>query len=227
MRQHEASQLMRCFFCFCFKKYRKTKQFSGLKRLKRRLHSRRTVDLINFQYVIDSLETEEQRMTAEMIFENYKNMMYHTAYDVLRHREDAEDAVTAAMIKLCRNMDLVFSVKPERVPRLVYTTVRNTAIDFYRSRQLRKTVSLDEAGIDPADDEDLFGDVEDFGVLQKYVDALAEKYKTILLLRYVDGLKNREIARLLGIPEGTVSTRMDRARRQLRDMYRKEAEQNG
>lgn len=183
--------------------------------------------MINFQYVIDSLETEEQRMTAEMIFENYKNMMYHTAYDVLRHREDAEDAVTAAMIKLCRNMDLVFSVKPERVPRLVYTTVRNTAIDFYRSRQLRKTVSLDEAGIDPADDEDLFGDVEDFGVLQKYVDALAEKYKTILLLRYVDGLKNREIARLLGIPEGTVSTRMDRARRQLRDMYRKEAEQNG
>ena len=103
--------------------------------------------MINFQYVIDSLETEEQRMTAEMIFENYKNMMYHTAYDVLRHREDAEDAVTASIIKLCLNMDLVFSVKPERVPGLVYTTVRNTAIDFYHSRQLRKTVSMNDEGI--------------------------------------------------------------------------------
>ena len=44
--------------------------------------------------------------SPEEIFQTCRNMMYHTAFDVLHNREDAEDAVADAMVKICRNPGL-------------------------------------------------------------------------------------------------------------------------
>ncbi len=194
--------------------------------------------MINFQYVLDSLETEEQRITAELIFKKYKNMMYHTAYDVLKNRCDAEDAVADTLIKVCRNIDKLIERTEKEQKLLVREYTKNTALDRYREKERKPSESLDEILLnqdysDENDEEDAgeMGELSsfrtsDFGVMQKYVVKLPEKYKDILVMRYGDELKNKEIAMILHIPESTVSTRIERAKTMLRKMYEQEEEKH-
>jgi RNA polymerase sigma-70 factor (ECF subfamily) len=58
--------------------------------------------------------------------------------------------------------------------------------------------------------------------MQKYVIKLPEKYKDILIMRYGEELKNKEIAVILHMSESTVATRIGRAKAMLRKMYEKD-----
>lgn len=187
--------------------------------------------MINFQYVLDSLDTEEQRITAEFIFEKYKNMMYHTAYDVLKNRCDAEDAVADTLIKVCRNIDKLMERAEKEQKLLVREYTKNTALDRYREKERKPSDSLDEILLNQnhsdEDEEEAGIEMEelssfqssDFGGMQKYVMKLPEKYKDILVMRYGEELKNKEIAELLHMSESTVATRIERAKKLLKKMY--------
>ena len=158
--------------------------------------------------------------SPEEIFLTCRNMMYHTAFDVLNNREDAEDAVADAMVKICRNPELFRGRGPDEWKLLVRICVKNTAIDRYRKNRKDCAVSLDDADWEiPADG---IPEEEDFGCLEQYVRQLSEQHRHILILRYLENLKNREIAELLGIPVTTVATQLLRAKKQLLKLYGKE-----
>ena len=150
-------------------------------------------------------------------------MMYHTAYDVLRNREEAEDAAADALVKICRNLEKFQNREEWEWKLLVRICVRNTAIDRYRRLKKNRTESLEELEWDPAEDG---LPEEDFGTLQDYVDRLSEQHRHILILRYVENMKNREIAQLLGIPVSTVATQLLRAKKRLRELYGKDGNLN-
>jgi RNA polymerase sigma-70 factor (ECF subfamily) len=59
--------------------------------------------------------------------------------------------------------------------------------------------------------------------VQKAIDRLPEKYKTVLILYYVDELLYKEIAQVLDIPIGTVMSRLTRAREGLKTIMLKQA----
>lgn len=190
--------------------------------------------MINFQYILESLDTEEQRITAEYLFEQYKTMMYYTAYDVLKNRHDAEDAVADTLVKICRNMDKLMNRSEKEQKLLIHQYTKNTALDRYREKKRKSSESLDEILLNQThadeDVEEEIIDLEtlssfrtlDFGRMQKYVTELPEKYKDILIMRYGEELKNKEIAEILHIPESTVATRIVRAKTMLRKMYEKD-----
>ena len=178
------------------------------------------MNMICFSQVLESLETEEQRLTAAEIFEAWQNMMYHTAFDVLRNRDDAEDAVADALVKICRNVDK-FQNRDEKSRKiLVQICVKNTAIDHYRKRKREEANAFADAMEDvPAD---FPGSSEDLGTMEEYLARLSEEHRAVLILKYVEEMKNTEIARLLGIPQATVATRILRAKQHLRKIYGKE-----
>ncbi len=172
--------------------------------------------MINFQYVLDSLETEEERVTAAEIFESYQNMMYHTAFEVLRNREDAEDAVADSLVKICRNLDK-FGKRDEKGRKiLVQICVKNTAIDHYRKRKREETMAFADAMEVCFEEESIAPD--DLGSMEEYLTKLSEQHRAILILKYVEEMKNKEIAQLLGIPAGTVATQIMRAKQHLRKL---------
>lgn len=161
---------------------------------------------------------------AEEIFRTCRNMMYHTAYGVLHSREDAEDAVADAMEKICRNPEKFRNRDEAEWKLLVKICVKNTAIDRYRKNRRDSADSIDEIEWEIPDESaaDCSVDTEDFGSLQRYVDRLSEDHRNVLILKYVEEMKNREIAQLLGIPEATVATRLLRAKLQLKKRYGKD-----
>lgn len=105
----------------------------------------------------------------------------------------------------------------------------NLCHDELRRRSRRSEVALDsdEAGFDPdsatrrepaapgqGPDESL-ASLERAEIMRRAVTGLPEHYRTVVILRHYEGLKFAEIAEVLGIPEGTVKSRMAEALTQL------------
>lgn len=180
--------------------------------------------MIEITAITAYLETDEQRVTVETLFETYKNLMYNTAYSVLKNPHDAEDAVADTLVKVCRSIDK-FHGESEKAQRLLlYEYTKNTAIDRYRERKRKTCLSLNEilTADDPDSDPCDIVLAEDFGNMQLPLSRLPQKYKDLLIMRYGEGLKYKEIADLLHIKETTVATRLMRAKAMLLKLYETE-----
>ena len=107
----------------------------------------------------------------------------------------------------------------------LFTILRNTFINDYRRRQ-REPIPMDLEAVEPhaafraAQDEDpegaFFSQIVDAKVLNA-IDALPEEFREVLVLSDIENLPYAEIAEVLGVPVGTVKSRLFRARRQLQE----------
>ena len=186
--------------------------------------------MIDVMIFIAALETEEERSMAARIFKQYQNAMYWTAQDVLKNRADAEDALMKAAENICQHIHDFDGLSENDIKRKVKTIVQNAAIDIYRKKSKENTISIEaywngdlteEDGPDTKYEE-IFFEEEEFGGVQKHILNLKEKYKVVLLLKYVDMKSNKEIANYLHIPESTVATHIQRAKQILKLELEKE-----
>ncbi len=139
------------------------------------------------------------------------------AYVIVRSREDAEDAVQEAAIKAWRAFAHYDSACPFR--SWWFAILRNCCRDLLRRRQSRPvTVTMERADLPiqstPPGDLQL--------ELQESLDRLCEAHREILHLRYFGGCSYQEMGHVLGIPAGTVMSRLHAARQALADVYRKD-----
>ena len=88
-------------------------------------------------------------------------------------------------------------------------------IDQLRRQPKRRLVSADDDIVVSAEDEVLLG--IEHGALPRAIDSLSPELRSVVQATVLDGLTTREAARLLGIPAGTVKTRMARAKTQMRE----------
>jgi RNA polymerase sigma-70 factor (ECF subfamily) len=88
-------------------------------------------------------------------------------------------------------------------------------IDQLRRQPKRRLVSADDDMVVSAEDEVLLG--IEHGALPRAIDSLSPELRLVVQATVLDGLTTREAAKLLGIPAGTVKTRMARAKTQMRE----------
>jgi RNA polymerase sigma-70 factor (ECF subfamily) len=88
-------------------------------------------------------------------------------------------------------------------------------IDQLRRQPKRRPVSADSDIVVSAEDEVLLG--IEHGALPRAIDTLSPELRSVVQATVLDGLTTREAAKLLGIPAGTVKTRMARAKTQMRE----------
>ncbi|MBR4185297.1 MAG: sigma-70 family RNA polymerase sigma factor [Clostridia bacterium] len=162
-------------------------------------------------------EAERESIT-ETIFTQYRNAMFRIAQRILHDDWLAEDAVMDTLTKICSNPSRFEGLTELNLKLLVMRTVENSAIDILRKRQHIQAHEVldsdDELEIVSAADEPLAA--EEFGRLDDPIHSLPDPYQQIIILRYGEGYTNREIAKMLAIPESTVSTWLERARKLLK-----------
>lgn len=130
--------------------------------------------------------------------------------------QEAEDILQEAYIKLWRNLH-DFDPKM-KLSSWVYRMVHNETISYWRKKKSfgkDRQVELDEAFSDTiADDMESEVQQEQQDTLtHEVLELLPLKYKTVLVLKFLEGMSYEEISDVLKIPEGTVATRINRAKK--------------
>ncbi len=145
------------------------------------------------------------------LFDRHEARLFRHAARLLSTREDAKDAVAIAFFELWRRRGSVRLVDGSPLPWLL-NTVSNTARNLERSaRRYRALLGRVD---DPAPSDGM-PSVDETGVLAA-LRRLPEKQQSVVVLTIMQGYHERETATALGIPVGTVKSRLARAKARLR-----------
>jgi RNA polymerase sigma-70 factor (ECF subfamily) len=146
-------------------------------------------------------------------------LAFRVAYGVLRHREDAEDVAQEALARAYQSFGRLRDRARFR-PWLVRISWR-LALDHQRAAT-RRARREQEASIvqGPTDVEGVVGQSEFRERLWNAIGGLPEKLRQVVVLAGILGHDHREVGELLGIPHGTVRSRMHTARKRLAEALR-------
>lgn len=142
-------------------------------------------------------------------------LAYRVALGVLRNTAEAEDVAQEAMLRAYRNFHRLRD--RDRFRAWLVRTAWRLALDRIRSagrRERREQVVIGERGGD-AGLEGVLATREFERVLTAALDELPEKLRLVIVLAAIEGYNTREVAKLVGVPEGTVKSRLHLARKRL------------
>ncbi len=168
--------------------------------------------------VIEKIRSGKVECFAEIV-DRYQQMLYQVAYKILLNREDALDAVQDAFVLAYRALDQFDIERPFYL--WLYKIAYNAAIKTYNRRNGQDMVYLDSL----ENPENLLTDCDmpEKGLLEEEIEdkveqavaSLSPEYRAVFVLRVQEDMSYKEIADVLSIPEGTVMSRLARARERL------------
>jgi RNA polymerase sigma-70 factor (ECF subfamily) len=171
----------------------------------------------------NDLETIRQAMAGdqaafESLVGRFARLVYAQSFSLLHDREEAEDVVQECFVKAYR-----FRVRlahAERFPQWLLAIARNLARDRLRRRDWW-TRPPAETPVDVVPDDrssplNALETLDDLALLRGLVEALPERSREALALRYVAGLGHREIRARLGLSDGALRGLLGRALGTLR-----------
>lgn len=148
-----------------------------------------------------------------------RQKLYRFAFRLLGNEEDAQDITQDALMKVWGMQEKMAEL--QNMEAWCMRITRNLALDKIKARKYRMSDELDRAGELPATHQKSPHAVtEQNDVMEKVhvaINALPEKYRTILQLRDIDGHSYQEIADILDIDMNDVKVNLHRARKTVRE----------
>lgn len=180
------------------------------------------------ELVVRCLERDE--IAWQLLVERHSRRVLNIAYQFTGRREEAEDLAQDIFLRVYRALTK-FDLRTSFLPWLVRLS-RNLCIDEYRSRAREKSMLTGE---EPNPERTADGragpmrkleELEFAERVQNGLQRLPEELRTMLVLRDLQGLSYAEIADSLNLPEGTVKSRIHRARLEMAQVLSR-AEKSG
>ena len=172
---------------------------------------------------------DDDKEKVEYIYKKYHHNMLKYAKHQLKRRSvpnyeaEAEDVVQASFLKISRYIKQIrFDMGEGAVKSYVFTIVLNEAINS--ANEYVATVNIDDC-FELSTEDEFFEQLpikEDYEKVMKAIERLDDKYRYTLMLRYTHDMSVKEISQLMGLPEKTVYTRLERGRKQLLVLLEKE-----
>lgn len=170
-------------------------------------------------FIYESFQNQKERygLNEEEFIQaadQYKDMIYRVALNYLGNPHDADDIVQEVLMKLytCKKK---FDTETYLRSWLIRVTV-NKCKNILRMPWRKRSVSLDEAA-----DMQTFQEPGQSELFQSVM-KLSEKYRIVLYLFYYEEYAVKEIAGLLSVSESVVTSRLSRARIQLKSQLKEE-----
>lgn len=157
------------------------------------------------------------RQAFAALFEQYKNLVFRSAYLILGNTEDAEDALQEVFVLVYRSLGSFDATKAAFTTWLHRVTI-NHCLNFRRKHN-RALLPLDEVMLKSEFPDSHLANEE---AIWQAIHALSEKLQVVVILHYYWELPYAEIAQILEIPLGTVKSRLDLAIKTLRKLLDKQ-----
>ena len=150
--------------------------------------------------------------SIETIIHTHGDMLLRISLCLLGNEKDAEDAVQETLLKYIQKAPRFENEIKEKA--WLVTVVTNQCRDMLRARIRHPKVELEAI-------QHFSMEKEELGIMEALM-KLPEKFKTVLLLHYVEEYKVEEIARIIGKTPSAVKMRLQKGRKLLEEKYRKE-----
>lgn len=175
-------------------------------------------------YVEDMIRGDEPAF--DNLYRSYSGKLYRMAFFITGDKYESEDILQETFVKCFLHRNELRN--PERFESWIYRILVRTA---WKTGKKKRELSLDEivdrndaSGLSRSIDRDdqagpleLVMESETASELMVAVKKLDQKYRTVVLLYYYNELGTKEIARITGLFEGTVKSRLFKARKLLRE----------
>lgn len=164
----------------------------------------------------------------EKLIEPYQKKAYNIAYRMLGNVEDASDVTQEALIKIYKSISSFQG--NSKFSTWVYSIVNNTCIDFIRKNRKGNVIYLErekdngdgtyqmEITDNTNTPEEILDKKETRHMIQDAINQLNQEHREIIVLRDIEGFTYQEIADILKCSEGTVKSRISRARGNLKQL---------
>jgi RNA polymerase sigma-70 factor (ECF subfamily) len=175
------------------------------------------------------LQTEQQLLrsfsdgntsAADILVARYEDRLYNLCFKLTLNRHEAEDLYQQTWLKVLQSPKMFF---PKSFQNWLYTICLNVYRDICRKNTLRGRFIAEDAEDKLPEIASPSGSAESEAVdsitqalLMSKVDRLPDKLRLPILLCYFEDLDYREIAQVLGLPVGTVKSRLNTAKKSLR-----------
>ncbi len=157
--------------------------------------------------------SRNEKSDFEIIYDRYSGLLYRLSISHLQSAHDAEDAVHDVFAKYI-SQPRQFKDKEHEEAWFVKVTV-NHCRDLLRKKKYRTHLSLDEVHHLKTDE------AEENGVLEAVV-RLSDRYKSVIILHYLEGYSIDEVSFMLGLSVSAVKMRLSRGRDLLKNLMEKE-----
>lgn len=162
--------------------------------------------------IIEGIKAGDKNSFDEL-YDKYYLMLFRTAYLILGNSYDAEDVTQDAFVSIYVNIK---SLKdPDKLKPWMFSILKNSAYKKYKNKKRE----LPDEEIQLKVDKETYTIEEEFVVKSEIQDALMslnKKQREVIVLFYYNDLTIKEIASALGVFEGTVKSRLFKARKVLK-----------
>lgn len=167
----------------------------------------------------ESVSAQMGAAQFETLYEQYADDVLRMAYFYLADRHKAEDVCQDVFVKLYTHGH---TIEPGREKAWLLRVTVNCCRDLWRGAWLKRVVlGAPTLELIPSQDETI-EQKEEKAELMRAVNKLPASFRETVLLHYYQGLGISEIAQMLDLPEGTISSRLSRARKKLSVLLKEE-----
>jgi RNA polymerase sigma-70 factor (ECF subfamily) len=166
--------------------------------------------------ILHRAQDEEESAEFAALVERQARFLYRVAYSVVRNAQDAEDVVQEAFLKLYRT-GAWKGMKEEKA--YLARVAWRIAVERLPKREVRDEVEVELAARGDSPETSAVRGSEE-ALLRRMIDGLPEELRQVLVLSAMEEMTSREVAEVMGIPEGTVRTRVMRGKDELRRRYK-------
>lgn len=172
--------------------------------------------------LLSAVETEEEKILVEKLYQEYESTMYSTAYSILKHKQEAEDAVENAFLRILEHLQKLHLDININTQALLIIITRNIALNETekQKRKINHEINIDDIDAIPAPK---FPTDISLSQIKELINKLPDDLKHTVIMRYILGYTAEETADLLNVSVSTVykriSTSKDLLRKFMEDCY--------
>lgn len=179
-------------------------------------------------FLILSIADENEREFMKCLYIEHAARMFRMAQAMTNSKQDAEDVVSEACVLLINKVSLLQTLEHHVLEGYIISTVKNAAFALHRKQKKQQktnenaNILLQDANDQDAPDEQILQQCM-VNEIANAILQLSEEDQAAIRMKYFEQCSIREIADVLGIPEGNVRVRLNRVRKRLYHCLKEES----
>jgi len=163
--------------------------------------------------ILGLLAKERRAQAFEMLMESFQHKIFRLAYSMIGERSRAEDAAQETLLRVWKALPRFRA--ESALSTWIYSITRNCCLTAIERSRTKRSVSLEDPGVRVAAEAPPHVSHAPLPDIERMVADLPDECRSAVMLFYMEEKSYEETARALGVPLGTLKTRLHRARKLL------------